>query len=465
MATPSASESGRLRRGLRTSPAVKVTLFQASEENSEPTMATPTSRTESKFQPALRQKSVKLLATAAGLRPTRKPAPTRPSSAPILANVKTFCTMAPVRMPRVLLQVRKHDDDDGQQLLRGDADARRCPPGSSASQIQGKKTPVYLAKATATAAMVPVWITRNMRPAVEESAQRAEGFAQVDVLPAGVRHGGGQFAVAQRGDQGERRGDHPGHDQQARRLHLARDIGGHDEDARADHRAHHQRGGVDQAEAFDQAVFHELLPFFHPFSQGVSRGRVGKQVGDHGHRIGAGPQYVDCVFLRDAADGNQRLFDQRRGSGGPLRLRSRGPDCAWRRWRRPGRAPRNPPVRRRPRRVAPRCGWRIRSPHPGPSDRRASRGGRSSWPTCSPASSSRAKSARSLTTRAAPASRQRRATVRADSKKPRLQCPLWRICRMPAPPSRKAAAAVSSAIARAFERFRIENRVDPGKPH
>ena len=107
MATPRASESGRLRLGLRTSPAVKVTLFQASEEKSEPTMATPTSRTESKFQPALRQKSVKLLATASGLRPTRKPAPTRPSRAPILAKVKTFCTMAPVRMPRVLLQVRK----------------------------------------------------------------------------------------------------------------------------------------------------------------------------------------------------------------------------------------------------------------------------------------------------------------------------------------------------------------------
>ena len=27
-------------------------------------------------------------------------------------------------------------------------------------------------------------------------------------------------------------------------------------------------------------------------------------------RIGAGPQYVKCVFLRDAADGNQRLFDE-----------------------------------------------------------------------------------------------------------------------------------------------------------
>src|SRR5450759_3511422 len=87
MATPRASERGRLRFGLRTSPAVKVTLFQESDENRAPTIATPTSRTESKFHPAWRQKPVKLLATAAGLRPTRKPAPTNPRSVPTLAKV------------------------------------------------------------------------------------------------------------------------------------------------------------------------------------------------------------------------------------------------------------------------------------------------------------------------------------------------------------------------------------------
>jgi hypothetical protein len=37
---PNASESGKLRLGFFTSPAVKVTLFQASAENSEPTCAT-----------------------------------------------------------------------------------------------------------------------------------------------------------------------------------------------------------------------------------------------------------------------------------------------------------------------------------------------------------------------------------------------------------------------------------------
>ena len=68
---PSASESGRLRCGFFTSPAVKVTLFQASEENSDPTCETarmvsiptiaigppmPTCTGCSALQPALRQK-------------------------------------------------------------------------------------------------------------------------------------------------------------------------------------------------------------------------------------------------------------------------------------------------------------------------------------------------------------------------------------------------------------------------
>ena len=131
MATPRASESGRLRLGLRTSPAVKVTLFQASEEKREPTMATPTSRTESKFHPALRQKSVKLPATASGLRPTRKPAPTSPSRAPIFGEGEHVLHHGAGAYAVGVAPGEEDDDGDGQELLRGDADGRRCPPGSS----------------------------------------------------------------------------------------------------------------------------------------------------------------------------------------------------------------------------------------------------------------------------------------------------------------------------------------------
>src|SRR5689334_12023629 len=82
--TPNASDRGRLRLGLRTSAAVKVTLFQASDEKSAPTMATPTSRTALKFQPAFRQNPVKLVCTASVLRPSRKPNAISPSSAAVL---------------------------------------------------------------------------------------------------------------------------------------------------------------------------------------------------------------------------------------------------------------------------------------------------------------------------------------------------------------------------------------------
>ena len=38
------------------------------------------------------------------------------------------------------------------------------------------------------------------RPAVEKAPSVAERFAQVDVLAAGMGHGGGEFAVAERAD-------------------------------------------------------------------------------------------------------------------------------------------------------------------------------------------------------------------------------------------------------------------------
>src|ERR1035437_486532 len=123
MPTPRARESGRLRRGLRTSPAVKVTLFQASAENREPTCATammvmvptnamgpptPTCTGCSAPHPALRQKfAPKLAAIAAALRPTIIPSNTRPSSAAVLAKVNTFCTAAPVFTPKIFSTDRK----------------------------------------------------------------------------------------------------------------------------------------------------------------------------------------------------------------------------------------------------------------------------------------------------------------------------------------------------------------------
>src|SRR5207253_1616124 len=86
------------------------------------------------------------------------------------------------------------------------------------------------------------------RPAVEEAPERPVQLAQVDVLPAGARHGGGQVPVAERARHGERPGDGPHGEQPAGRRQPARDVGRDDEDARADHRAGDQRGRVEEAE-------------------------------------------------------------------------------------------------------------------------------------------------------------------------------------------------------------------------
>ena len=94
---------------------------------------------------------------------------------------------------------------------------------------------------------------QEQRPAVEESAERAEGLAQVDVLAARLWHRGRQFAIAERRDHGDHRSDHPGHEHQSRRTYLARDIGRDNEDAGADHRSDHQCGRVDEPKAFQQA--------------------------------------------------------------------------------------------------------------------------------------------------------------------------------------------------------------------
>ena len=106
--------------------------------------------------------------------------------------------------------MRKHDQHDRQKLLRGEPDLAaadqvilRRDPREEDAGVFGERHRDGRDGAGLD--------HHEQRPAEEEAEQRAEGFAQVDVLAAGVRHGGGEFAVAERGDQGEERGDHPGH--------------------------------------------------------------------------------------------------------------------------------------------------------------------------------------------------------------------------------------------------------------
>ena len=93
------------------------------------------------------------------------------------------------------------------------------------------------------------------RPAVEKAPQRTQRFAQIDVLAAGVGHHRRQLAVGQRAGDGHESGDQPGGDQQGGRIAEAGDIGGDNEDARADHGAHDQRGGAGKAQTFYKPTF------------------------------------------------------------------------------------------------------------------------------------------------------------------------------------------------------------------
>src|SRR5580658_3467675 len=103
------SESGRLRLGFFTSPAVNVTLFHASAENSEPTCTTaritsrlthavgpptPTCTACSECQPALRQNwlevAPKLAFQAVAFTPTVNASTMSAASEMAFAEVMTF---------------------------------------------------------------------------------------------------------------------------------------------------------------------------------------------------------------------------------------------------------------------------------------------------------------------------------------------------------------------------------------
>src|SRR5580698_2160550 len=182
MPVPSASDSGKLRLGLRTSAAVKVTLFHASAEKSAPTMATPISVSVPILQiepsggygcivlsPAPRQKSVKFVERAMAVE-YAKPSSTSAASEPTFATVKTFCTVLPTLRPRVLSHVIKTIDKIASRfwwlrptLYGPSAPNQKCHgPIVPSFQIHavpenhGIITAVNFANAMATAAIVAV---------------------------------------------------------------------------------------------------------------------------------------------------------------------------------------------------------------------------------------------------------------------------------------------------------------------
>ena len=111
-------------------------------------------------------------------------------------------------MPRELTHAQQRDHDDRQRLLRGDAQLSlpdqivlRRDPGDEHARIFGE--------GHGHGGDGSGLDHQKHGPAEEESAQGAEGFAQIDVLAAGVRHGRGELPVGERRDQRERRRPRP----------------------------------------------------------------------------------------------------------------------------------------------------------------------------------------------------------------------------------------------------------------
>src|SRR5271168_2946683 len=159
---PNASASGRSRLGLRTSAAAKVTLAHASAENSAPTIAAPNTPAPAIDIDGVPKNAVeppKFAWSATGFGNSTHPTTTIRHSDRIFAVVNEFCSHLPMLRPRRFAAVRR--------AITAIAPARSpdnpAPPAPNQrfDPNTGHMTPANRANATATAAIVPVWITSN----------------------------------------------------------------------------------------------------------------------------------------------------------------------------------------------------------------------------------------------------------------------------------------------------------------
>ena len=121
--------------------------------------------------PVAQKFAPKLAARAAALRPTARPSTMSAASAAVLVSVNVVWTIAAVRTPRTLIQVSRTTEAIANSRC-GETPTRMSPMGFGKWMIVpspammpglswGQSTDVNRAKATATAAIVPVWITTN----------------------------------------------------------------------------------------------------------------------------------------------------------------------------------------------------------------------------------------------------------------------------------------------------------------
>ena len=129
-----------MRPGSRTSAPGNVTFVQADCENAGPTSASANAAT------SVLDKGAPAAGASAPARPKTMPPAVRARSAATLRTVRTFCTRVPALRPSAFVAVRAR--------TTAAATAFIAPPATD-----GTRSPRNVAKATATAAIVPVWMT------------------------------------------------------------------------------------------------------------------------------------------------------------------------------------------------------------------------------------------------------------------------------------------------------------------
>ena len=90
----------------------------------------------------------------------------------------------------------------------------------------------------------------ELRPAVEESEQRAVSAVHVNEFAARLRQRRAQFRIAERSEKAEDPGGHQHHQHHRRRAHLLQHDARNHENRGPDHGAGHHGGGAEHPQAF-----------------------------------------------------------------------------------------------------------------------------------------------------------------------------------------------------------------------
>ena len=179
--------------GFCTSAAAKVTLFHASLENSEPTMAAPSTGMTAIDQSPVPQKSAKLAAAMSGWRKSVSPSRTSAASAPTLATLKTVWIAAPSVTPRMLVAVSTaimtiattRWGERPSWIGLGRAGEPELPePQEHIGRDAGHQDAQELGERHRDRGDGAGLDDREEGPAVEEARERREPFAEEDVLAA-----------------------------------------------------------------------------------------------------------------------------------------------------------------------------------------------------------------------------------------------------------------------------------------